>query len=276
MLQICPHKKCDSERFELFVDDEYGYHIYKCENDHITTTLEDKPVMSRGILLSPLLVKEVMAGRKDITRRVVRPQPVSDVHSIKMCLVEPEKGEFRDLMGEDVQEVYRRKCRHGKPGDLLYVRETWSFIEKTGEYVFKSDWKEDTTVVEPKWRTSIYMPKAIAKLWLKIVDVKCEKIRDITDEEICREGLKSRREFIHVWNKLNVGRGYGWLDNPWVWAITFKPLELKRAYFCHDGLVRHCANVDQDSGMCLCKQRTPAEAPFHCGTFKNGECKGMG
>ncbi|MCQ5146470.1 hypothetical protein NE476_29425, partial [Enterocloster bolteae] len=88
----------------------------------------------------------------------------------------------------------------------------------------------------PKWHPSIHMPKAAARIWLKVTDVRVERLQKITLDQIEKEGVKT--EFPHVLNgqekqyafsqlwdstvdKLNIDR-YGWTANPWVWVIEFE------------------------------------------------------
>lgn len=95
-----------------------------------------------------------------------------------------------------------------------------------------------------KWRPSIHMPKEAVRIWLKVTDVRVERLQDITDEQAKAEGAnwkngknvgfeeKMRRtaveRFAEIWNstikKSDLDR-YGWDANPWVWVIEFERFE---------------------------------------------------
>jgi len=120
-----------------------------------------------------------------------------------------------------------------QPGDVLYVRETWS--EWTGGYLYKV-WPEG--IAQPgafpreRWHPSIHMPKKAARIWLKVTDVRVERLQEITDEQAEREGCydytSTANGFCHIWDstlkKTDLGR-YGWDANPWVWVIEFEKCE---------------------------------------------------
>lgn len=92
------------------------------------------------------------------------------------------------------------------PGDILYVRETWQYmydldgndqiIEDTGRYVYAADGFNVDTWINPDgthrfgipWRPSIHMPKEAARIWLKVTDVRVERLQDITIAEVIKEG----------------------------------------------------------------------------------------
>jgi hypothetical protein len=83
------------------------------------------------------------------------------------------------------------------------------------------------------------MPRKAARLFLKITDIRIERVQDITRSDIKSEGLicpeylrsddleyKYKNWYIDEWSKLwdsiNKKRGYGWETNPLVWVYEFK------------------------------------------------------
>lgn len=145
-----------------------------------------------------------------------------------------------------------------QPGDILYVRETvW---QKTGHYldvdgetkaVWCNEFKYVATDEKPEtgwnysWvkRPSIHMPKEAARIWLKVTDVRVERLQEITPDVIKNEGIildpkecvgkfdyTSELYFLfqRLWNstikKPDFDR-YGWDANPWVWVIEFERCE---------------------------------------------------
>ena len=97
---------------------------------------------------------------------------------------------------------------------------------------FYRDGKE----IEMKWKQSIHMPKEAARIWLKVTDVRVERLQNIDIDGIRNEGLSSMdvhagdteialKELTILWNstikKSDIDR-YGWDANPWVWVIEFE------------------------------------------------------
>lgn len=205
----------------------------------------------KPILFNTEMVRAILDGRKTCTRRLVRFLPGEN----------PQwTGYIRDgLM------LYNGRNEHCiikapyQPGDILYVRETWehfecwncegdergncpnepqkSVLDKTcGCYMYRAT---NEIRGDARWHPSIHMPKEAARIWLKITDVKAERLQDITLEQICREGVEVEYPymlngeekiyaFLSRWNgnikKSDIDR-YGWNANPWVWNIEFERCE---------------------------------------------------
>lgn len=143
----------------------------------------------KPILFNAEMVRAILEGRKMVTRRIVKPQ-------LKR---ETGKWDWRAVINE-VPIPYR-------PGDILYVRETWRLSNPRGDYKYgtrKADleYKADghvETVSLPrawekylgnKWRPSIHMPKEMTRAWIKVTGVGVERIQDISPEQLRKEGLR--------------------------------------------------------------------------------------
>lgn len=157
------------------------------------------------------------------------------------------RGTFADGYGE---KFFKLPCQ---PGDILYIRETWgTYCENWWEadyYMYRADYPEKALTYEysdgiicdlPKWRPSIHMPKEAARIWLKVTDVRVERLQEITEEQAQSEGCNSgmltgpctaRGQFEDLWNstikKSDLDR-YGWDANPWVWVVEFERCEKQK------------------------------------------------
>jgi hypothetical protein len=129
-----------------------------------------------------------------------------------------------------------------EPGDELWVRETWKqYTAGTAGpglidgYLYKADEPQDTTgmMVEDRWHPSIHMPRRAARIFLRVKNVRGERLRDIlgSAQAIQAEGVKSTTfpsilfEFKNLWNSTIKPAdlpNYGWDANPWVWVIEFE------------------------------------------------------
>lgn len=191
----------------------------------------------RPILFSGEMVRAILDGRKTQTRRVITDQSVISLRPDgSLGKVQP-------------------RCKHGQPGDRLWVRETWA-MEGTDETstlplqykADRSDWLKCS-----KWRPSIHMPRWASRITLEIESVRLERVQEITEEDAIAEGSflgrckclamqekprspiealfkqtschKHGKEFRALWDSINQPRGFGWYVNPWVWVITFKRVE---------------------------------------------------
>lgn len=213
----------------------------------------------KPILFNTEMVRAILEGRKTCTRRVIKPQ----WEECPACKYVHNEYIY-DKMAEN---VYCARCgcplepeRRSpyQPGDILYVRETWQYlyeldgneqvIEGTGKYYYAAtDTIPFDTYVDENgvkhdhapWKPSIHMPKEAARIWLKVTDVRVERLQDITADDIRREGLSSMavhagdmeialKEWETLWNntikKSDIDR-YGWDANPWVWVIGFERCE---------------------------------------------------
>ena len=202
----------------------------------------------KPILFNTEMVRAILDGRKSCTRRLVKPQP-DEKHTYPLGFVtdSTEKKEV-GCFGFGINE-YGGSIKYVKslyqPGDILYVRETWcKGIER---YIYRADYSDREKFyqggkeIEVKWHPSIHMPKEAARIWLKVMYVRVERLQDISGKEILKEGVNSlvhpdafyfdmnqRELFESVWNstikKSDLDR-YEWNANPWVWVIEFERCE---------------------------------------------------
>ena len=120
-------------------------------------------------------------------------------------------------------------------GDILYVRETWK--KAPNGYYYYEDWQRNDIADITKWKPSIHMPKEAARIWLKVTDVRVERLQDMDKMDAVKEGIDTRlcinlnhalAKFKKLWNstikKSDLDR-YGWDANPYVWVIEFERCE---------------------------------------------------
>ena len=200
----------------------------------------------KPILFNTEMVRAILDGRKDATRRIVKGF-ISDDAVWGYTAFTPKgyiscRGTFADGYGE---KFFKLPC---ESGDILYVRETWK--KAPNGYYYYEDWQRNDIADVTKWKPSIYMPKEAARIWLKVTDVRVERLQEITDNECIKEGIYPSNcrdcndifgcdvcpdegydevdKFVEVWNstikKSDLNR-YGWDANPWVWVISFERCE---------------------------------------------------
>ena len=217
--------------------------------------------MEKPILFKTEMVQAILAGRKTMTRRIIKPQPTMyDFENHKaLAFEEPFTKPGYIAVGVDrVKECpsYLR-CPYGQIGDVLWVRETWSQLDmdyravegKLNGEEFKGcpiAYKANNDAPEHFgcWRPSIFMPRYAARLFLKVTNIRVERLQDITEEDAIAEGVLWNRAkkineleksnniidnaktlFMRLWDSINAKRGYGWDINPWVWVVEFERVE---------------------------------------------------
>nr|DAU34521.1 MAG TPA: ASCH domain protein [Caudoviricetes sp.] len=201
----------------------------------------------KPILFNTDMVRAIMDGRKTCTRRVVKTRRKD---ACGFYVTKRTDGSFTGIYeyDEDERMFENQLIPPYKPGDILYVRETWHrYTKRVGKgegchleehYGYKASIANSEDVEEP-WKPSIHMPKEAARIWLKVTDVRVERLQEITADDIRNEGLSSAavhcgdmeialKEWENLWNstikKSDLGR-YDWNASPWVWVIEFERCE---------------------------------------------------
>lgn len=190
--------------------------------------------MERPIIFSTEMVQAILEGRKTQTRRVIKPQ--NDFHGTMVnSLGYSESKLYTWAAFGNKEDPCFVKCPYGKKGDLLWVKETFGICPDYNQSRYKADKGVDRAAVGGKWKPSIFMPKKYCRLWLGVIDIRVERLQDISEYDAMCEGDPTQgliaSENIHVdwfkylWDSINKERGYGWDVNPWMWVIEFRRME---------------------------------------------------
>ena len=215
----------------------------------------------KPILFSGEMVRAILAGRKTMTRRPIKPQPVEDDGSWlwskgKTDFAWPSLSTIRAAHDPDAYEselatcALEDDCPYGPPGTVLWVRETWwqpPAIEHDMRVQFDADLRpadrrnaeRDLLPLGWRRRASIHLPRAHARLFLRVKSVRVERVQEIDYDGATAEGVfadfsepdghgfrSEARNFFHdLWDSLNAKRGFSWDDNPWVWVVEFERCE---------------------------------------------------
>jgi hypothetical protein len=179
------------------------------------------------------MVRAILEGRKTQMRRVIRDSKGTfwDHAGWEPIVTDGDICAWRSTDGKDTIGAGspKRFCPpNGKPGDLLWVRETWTpspdgIIYRATESEAGMLGPDDENV----WRPSIHMRRVDSRLTLRITDVRVQKVQEISEEDARAEGFgqighSAHGEFRLTWDSINANRGYSWERNPWVWAISFE------------------------------------------------------
>lgn len=216
----------------------------------------------RPIIFSTEMVRAILDGRKTQTRRVIKNMPQQPVDAYFDAY---NKSEFWNWWTKDNKCCLPQlKCPYGKVGDLLWVRETFSYSFESNKLLYKSDSDTDGTVPYlldgaggfgggvgnarvKKWKPSIHMPRKASRITLRITNIRVEQVQEITEADAQEEGVEFHGGYwlggIHkvkgtlkcwpspidaykaIWDSINDKRGDGWGKNPWVWVIEFERVD---------------------------------------------------
>ena len=207
----------------------------------------------KPILFNTEMVKAILEGRKTVTRRVVKTKSKEACGFVVAKRV--SDGAFMGVYDIDENELMADNPQTPpyEVGDILYVRETWrEFIRAIGtptEYAYKAD-TDKRAVGLFKWKPSLFMPKEAARLFLKVTDVRVEKLHNMELEDFIKEGIilsredmknhdtalyKARELFKDLWNS-TVSQPYtperyanSYYRNPYVWVIEFEVITAEQA-----------------------------------------------
>lgn len=222
----------------------------------------------KPILFNTEMVRAILDGRKTCTRRICKDANEYTVPDMEFYNADKRTYAVHNFADKEQMEqlsTAERTCPIC-PGDILYVRETWEHFDccccegdehgncyqepqqnvlnkSYGCYMYRAT---DEIYGDARWHPSIHMPKEAARIWLKVTDVRIERLQDVTEDGAKAEGAIDNRGFIHspeneydrihtarehfikIWNstikKSDIDR-YGWGANPWVWVIEFERCE---------------------------------------------------
>lgn len=213
-------------------------------------TTQEHPILFKGEM-----VRAILDTRKTQTRRIIKPSPNPAAG------LNPDYADcsaFYNHKGEAVgygfvdDEGREFKCPYGKPGDRLWVRETWAAIpaDRPSGYwsnpklIGKDYWYKATDHLPDwggKWKPSIHMPCRASRINLLVTDVRVERVQEISETDAIAEGIDVWHDmyrcgpdsapcwtrdavvaFGWLWDSINAARGYSWESNPWVWVVEFQ------------------------------------------------------
>ena len=216
----------------------------------------------RPIQFSEQRVRALLIGQQTQTRRIMKTQafgPGQDHHE-GVHAFDVSANQLHGYKMKSMTDI-SYQCPYGKPGDILWVRETWRgpivpealmadferdpLLFKTPEFCqYRADSAELGHHPEAEqfgWQTAIHMPRWASRINLEITAVRAEQIQDISEDDIMAEGVQTDTHFLNNFFTMNMNsespkeayrkawqKQYGatsWEVNPWVWVIEFQRAE---------------------------------------------------
>jgi len=197
------------------------------------------------ILFSSDMIQAILEGRKSMTRRVIRMYSQDD----------------HPLRQNPTWFFENKTCPYGIVGDVLWVRETFCLTQPVNpeDYYFgykaggpcsseKASEKYDYSNPDI-WKPGIHMPKEACRIFLKVMNVRVDRLQHISYEDCENEGILKREsglyhdyenpkgEYHYVLPKQSFGSLWriingveSWELNPWVWVISFERCEKQEGF----------------------------------------------
>ena len=191
-------------------------------------------IKERPILFDSRSVPGILAGEITQTRRVIKPQPLPEhdqAERIDGILWQFANARCTRLRKE--QQLVENLCPYGQIGGRLWVREMFSQFKD--DVFYRADGTNNARIEEATgWKPSIHMPRWASRILLEVVDVRVERVQEISEADAIAEGAEPDPKqwdacftdaFIRLWESINKSRGFGWNVNPWVWVVEFKMIE---------------------------------------------------
>lgn len=202
----------------------------------------------KPILFNADMVRAILEGRKTVTRRVVKLkysnthlEMFTNKYGTRLIEKQNEEPGVTTIKNSDGTMTHTllaciEKAPPYRPGDTLYVRETWS-RSMAGTYLYRAT---DIPFIHDRWNPSIHMPREAARIFLRVTDVRVGRLQDITEKDMQQEGVITRpllndfekfisqKSFALLWDSTikPADRAlYDWEANPWVWVIEFERCE---------------------------------------------------
>jgi len=196
------------------------------------------------IIFNGQMLKAILSGNKQMTRRVIKPQPI-DTFDIENWFRRCPYGKVGDRLG--VKETHYRWGHWAKNGLTKAGKQAWKFVATNNEIAYLDHPPSLINANRSRningWikRPSIFLHKRFIRIWLEITEVRVERVQEITEDDAIKEGIIPkwkdgipirhdgsggicREAFARLWDSLDAKRGYGWEVNPWVFVLEFKQI----------------------------------------------------
>lgn len=233
----------------------------------------------RGMIMSPHNVRAIERLLKTQTRRVLDPQPEVSCDEDGIDILEFYDKKYNTVLklmkplDQEAQEIAVKKLSYYQPGDKVYIKQRWRVFRALnlaeleeqrkfrllldyGNLVTSQMWTDCSRddfmkyAHDGSWKNPRFMPKWASRLSLEILDVRLQRLGDMTTEDCYAEGCRAnygeqvlamgdallRGRENHLWDNKPTLENFQWFWNLingethpydpalWVWAIRFKPV----------------------------------------------------
>ncbi|MDR1911594.1 MAG: hypothetical protein LBQ52_04525 [Helicobacteraceae bacterium] len=189
----------------------------------------------KSILFNEKMLRAVISGKKTQTRRVSHIQPPDGrenwTYGLNIGVRGKNDGKINYLIVENKIMVKESDDRYFSPkykeGETIYIKEPYAITETARLLIYQHE-------IDPcerdfyKWKSPLFMPESFARIFLKIKNVRLERLQKMKIPpflfDCLKEGFNSQAMFIETWDEISK-TGYKWRDNPFVFVYDFERVE---------------------------------------------------
>lgn len=195
----------------------------------------------QNILFNVPMTKAILDGRKVQTRRVIKADE-------KFYYKTDEETRSIHHVKRYVERYIKENAKY-QIGENIWAREPARVIGRLMNGMIRAEYKADGELfyidAYKKWSITPEIPKwameqqsipngcikEMARIFLKITNVRVERLQDISHGDVYDEGygdgtdLLGKQWWIKLWNK-TAPKGYKWEDNPYVFVYEFEKIEI--------------------------------------------------
>lgn len=185
-----------------------------------------------GTLFKDEMVRALLSGNKTETRRLVKPQPLFtgatgdsfEWHGGASLIHAGYGARYVHTNAPGLVNALLAACKW-KKGHVLWVKEAYARQSLPAPDTYSYIYRADLPTLQGDsihWIPSLLMPRIASRIILTMVDVRVQRLWEITEEDAHREGVKSKPHYVDLWDSIN-GKIAPWSTNPWVYVLNFKP-----------------------------------------------------
>lgn len=192
------------------------------------------------------LTQEVLAGRKTMTRRIEKPTEMAKGYTMEDVVT--IFHEYSSLLNAHSFSLYDNEKKIGVLNPRYQVGEVVAIAQCYKELYPYADFEmvgNGFMTESAGWNNKMFVRANLMKRHIRITDVKVDRLQDISDDDIMREGvwqsydqknlfhvsksigyaldvvfLSARKAFTYLIDMVS-GEGT-WIFNPWVVAYSFE------------------------------------------------------
>ena len=141
----------------------------------------------KGLIFSQHMYNAVISGTKTMIRRLIKPQPTGVRNSVFV------KSGLEDYHGRELKPRYN-------VGEKIYLKEAYYTDNSDGlfaDYVYGSEISDEAKTYCTR-KNKLFMPEKFARNWIEIISVKAERLNDISNDDICSEGIYKTKDINNI------------------------------------------------------------------------------
>ena len=202
----------------------------------------------KAIIFKDWGIRAMLAGKKRMTRMLMKEQPPNDTYFLHQMIdtTNSDKTKFIGMYKWAISNVIMHgsekyfKCPFSM-GDVFFAKEAWQDTYQLGDYpgeiVYRSTYIDDYRGLAPErwivnWKSPLHLREQDARIFSQIINIKAEKLQDISEEDAQKEGVEFYCEIDGITHReafkrciIDIHGPVVWDQNPWVWVYEYADMD---------------------------------------------------